>query len=187
MRVLFVSNLLPVKDPAFLLEAFRRLDPGAAGMAVRLTLAGRGPMRAEVEQLAKRLGVAESVRFLGPLDSKNVANWMRAADLLVMTSRHEGLPNVILESQACGLPVVSTDVGGIHELVDEQWKGTLTPLDDLDGWVAAVETGLGKGAKYREALATAGRAWSLAVAACEQILQLALANAPKLRQKESDG
>jgi len=133
--LLFVGNLLPVKDPEFLLRAFQRVN--RAENDTRLALAGRGPMRAALEKCAAELGIAGRVRFLGPQDAAQIGQWMRAADLFCMTSRNEGLPNVILESQACGLPVVSTRVGGIHEVVDEVWKGALTPPGDLDAWVDA--------------------------------------------------
>jgi glycosyltransferase involved in cell wall biosynthesis len=116
------------------------------------------------------------VRFLGPLDATVVADWMRASDVLVMTSRNEGLPNVVLEAQACGLPVVATRVGGIHEVVDAPWKGDLTPPGDLMAWSAAVLARLEQSAE-RARLADLGmaRAWPNVAATYEAALNTALA------------
>lgn len=171
--LLFVGNLLPVKDPAFLLRAFQKI--AAALPDTHLALAGRGPLRESLGTTAGELGISSRVRFLGPQDAAQIGTWMRAADLFCMTSRNEGLPNVILESQACGLPVVATDVGGIHEVVDEAWKGRLVPLDDLDAWVTAALGCLSQPTE-RGRLSQLGmaRAWPHVAAIYEQHLQSAL-------------
>ena len=72
-----------------------------------------------------------------------IARWMNAADLLCLTSHNEGFPNVILEAMASGLKVVSTDVGGIHELVTHSGRGSLVAAGDLDAYVGALEEALG--------------------------------------------
>jgi glycosyltransferase involved in cell wall biosynthesis len=135
--VLFVGNLLPVKNPHLLLQAFAQLPPNA-----RLVLAGKGPMRAELETAATALGIAARTTFLGPQTSAQIGAWMRAADLLCMTSHNEGLPNVVLEARACGLPVVATNVGGIHEIIDDASKGALTMPNELDPLVTALNATL---------------------------------------------
>lgn len=171
--LLFVGNLLPVKDPAFLLRAFQKIATAHPG--ARLALAGRGALRESLEKTAADLGISGRVRFLGPQDAAQIGAWMRAADLFCMTSRNEGLPNVILESQACGLPVVATDVGGIREVVDEPWKGSLVPLDDLDAWVAAALDHLSQPAgRARLSQLGMARAWPNVAAIYEQHLQNAL-------------
>ncbi len=174
--LLFVGNLLPVKDPDFLLRAFARV--AAACPEARLALAGRGPLRPALEAQVAAFGLGERVRFLGPLDAAAVADWMRAADVLAMTSRNEGLPNVILEAQACGLPVVATRVGGIHEVVDADWKGHLTPPGDVTAWSEAVLARLAQPAE-RERLADLGmaRSWPNVAATYEGALNTALAQA----------
>lgn len=131
--VLFVGNLLHVKNPHLLLRAFARLPENHD-----LVLAGKGPLHDELAALAAELGIATRTRFLGPQNSGQIAAWMRAADVLCMTSHNEGLPNVVLEARACGLPVVATDVGGIHEVIDDESKGFLTPPGDVDALVAAL-------------------------------------------------
>ncbi len=128
--LLFVGNLLPVKNPHLLLQAVARLSADlAADRAPILAIVGSGPMQSELESAAASLGIAPQLRWLGRQSSEQVALCMRAADLLVMSSVNEGLPNVILEAMASGLPVVSTDVGGISELLPIPGAGRLTAQD----------------------------------------------------------
>lgn len=130
--VLFVGNLLPVKNPTFLMEAMSKVSAD-------LVLVGAGPLEASLRQLATNLGMAERVRFLGGLPAPEVARWMNAADVLCLSSHNEGLPNVVIESLASGLPVVATAVGGIGELVDRPERGELVKGGHLDGYRAAIE------------------------------------------------
>ena len=173
--LLFVGNLLPVKNPEFLLRAFARLS-ATHGPRLRLALAGKGPLRPRLEALAQELGLAHQTRFLGPLDAIDIGRWMRAADLLALTSVNEGLPNVILEAQACGLPVVSTDVGGIREVLADPTTGLLTPAGDLDAWTHAADLLL-RNPPDRTRLSQHGmtRSWPSTATAYEKILQLSLA------------
>jgi glycosyltransferase involved in cell wall biosynthesis len=79
---------------------------------------GDGPMRADMAALAQRLGIADRLHLPGPADT--MASSYRAMDLVMLTSRHEGLPNVLLEAQSLGVPVIAPDVGGMAETV---WQG----------------------------------------------------------------
>jgi teichuronic acid biosynthesis glycosyltransferase TuaC len=132
--LLFVGNFLPVKDPLRLVTHFAHLVERLPQHRLRLVMVGKGPLENAVDQRLATLGLGVRVQRTGPLLAEGVARWMRAADLLCLTSRNEGLPNVILEAQACGLPVLSTAVGGLHEVVDAPWKGRLIPLDDPASW-----------------------------------------------------
>jgi glycosyltransferase involved in cell wall biosynthesis len=95
-----------------------------------LLLVGRGALQAETEALAQALGLGSSVRFVGVRD--DVPELMRAADGYVMSSAWEGMPIVLLEASAAGLPVVTTLVGGNHEVVLEEETGFLVPPRDSD-------------------------------------------------------
>jgi glycosyltransferase involved in cell wall biosynthesis len=141
--LLFVGNLLPIKDPLFLLRAYGRLLATAADGGPDLVMVGKGSMRAEIEAELARLDIRPRVTLTGPLSAREVALWMSAADLLCMSSVNEGLPNVVLEAMASGLPIVSTDVGGIGELVDGHQSGLLVPAGDMDAYVAALQEQLG--------------------------------------------
>jgi glycosyltransferase involved in cell wall biosynthesis len=111
--VLFLGRLVPIKGADILLDA--------AGGAMRLVVAGDGPLRAELERAAARLGV--DARFEGEVGPAERAALMCACDALAVPSRvladgrHEGLPIVILEAMAAGLTVVAADTGGIGEVV----------------------------------------------------------------------
>jgi len=83
----------------------------------RLVIAGDGPERASLDTLALQLKVSSRVQFLGSVDQDQLARCYSAADILVLASSREGSPNVLLESMACGTPVVATRVGGIPEIV----------------------------------------------------------------------
>jgi glycosyltransferase involved in cell wall biosynthesis len=95
-----------------------------------LLLVGRGALQAETEALAQALGLESGVRFLGVRD--DVPELMSAADGYVMSSAWEGMPIVLLEASAAGLPVVATRVGGNHEVVRDEETGFLVPPGDSD-------------------------------------------------------
>jgi glycosyltransferase involved in cell wall biosynthesis len=124
---LAVGRLLPQKDYATLLEAFRPL----AGAPARLLIAGRGPLLAELQQQAERLGIASQVSFLGVRN--DVAALLAAADGFVLSSAWEGMPNVVMEALAAATPVVATQVGGVAELVEPGRSGLLAqPENPVD-------------------------------------------------------
>jgi glycosyltransferase involved in cell wall biosynthesis len=126
--VLFVGALLPVKNVHCLIAAFRRvheLVPNAL-----LVLVGEGPLQRELEVSAADKGIAAVVRFAGPQDREFIPTWMAAADLLVLPSVNEGMPLVVLEAMASGLPVVASDVGGIAEALGDPPAGLLAPPSD---------------------------------------------------------
>ena len=90
-----------------------------------MLIAGDGPDAAALVQLAQRSGVAGRVRFLGAIDREALCDYYNAADALVLASSREGMPNVVLESLACGTPVLATAVGGIPELIVRPEAGEL--------------------------------------------------------------
>lgn len=91
-------------------------------------LAGDGPDRAALDALAVELGVTGMVRFLG--HQKDVATVYRACDFMVMPSRSEAMPNVLLESMTLGVPVVATRVGGVPEVAQDGRDAWIVPSDD---------------------------------------------------------
>ncbi len=124
--LLYVGHLAEVKGPDVLVES---LAGGPAAAGVRLALAGEGPMRASLGRRVRRAGLNGSVRFLGRVAPRQVALWMNAADALVLPSRREGCPNVVLEALCCGTPVVASRVGAVPELVAEDCGVTVPPED----------------------------------------------------------
>ena len=125
--VLFVGNLLPVKG-ADRLPAIWQAVAAAAGrlqppLSAELAVAGAGPLH---RRLVADLGPAirgGSVRLLGPVPHERVGELMRSARCLLLASRSEGMPNVVIEALACGVPVVATAVGEVPYLVQEGVNG----------------------------------------------------------------
>ena len=114
VRLLHVGSLSPVKDQATLLHAFARV---AERPDVALDVAGEGPLRGSLEALGARLGIGDRVTFLGAVPHDRLPELYRAADLFVLSSRHESQSLAALEAAACGTPAVGTAVGVIPELV----------------------------------------------------------------------
>ena len=123
--LLFVGNLVPVKAIDVLLRACA--DPVLKGHNFRLVVVGQGPLRPALEQLAVQLGIADRVRFAGSLAQTELPRWYRAADVFVLPSHSEGVPNVLLEASACGTPWVASRVGGIPEIAHLGTSRMVTP------------------------------------------------------------
>lgn len=113
--VLVVGHLIERKDPLLALRAFR----AAKRERARLVFVGRGPLEGDVRREASELGLAGRVELMGERPPEELADWYRAADLLLLTSSREGRPNVVLEALSCGTPVLATDAGGTSEVVPD--------------------------------------------------------------------
>ncbi len=121
--LLSVGRLVKEKDHATLLYALQLLVQ--AGEKVHSVIVGDGPLRNEIETLATRLGVREHLTLTGTRN--DIVACLHHADIFVLSSRSEGLPMVLLEAMATGLPVVSTGVGGIAEIIEDGISGLLVP------------------------------------------------------------
>jgi glycosyltransferase involved in cell wall biosynthesis len=113
--VLVVGHLIERKDPLLALEAFAAAD---LGPGARLAFVGRGPLAGAVEARAGELGLAHAVELVGEESPERLAAWYAACDAMVLTSRREGRPNVVLECLASGRPVLATAAGGTGELLE---------------------------------------------------------------------
>lgn len=109
--LLAVGNLVGLKRHRMMVEALVGLP------AVDLVIVGEGPERAAIEALARERRVTDRVRLLGHLPQDRLPDIYSAADLLLLVSTHEGWPNVLLESMACGTPVIVSDIDGIADIV----------------------------------------------------------------------
>ncbi len=95
-------------------------------------IAGDGPYRATLEALVREQGLQERVHFLGWLERPALIEWYHRANLFLFPSRHEGMPNAVLEAMAAGLPVVATRIAGSEELVLDGLTGRLVPPEDAE-------------------------------------------------------
>lgn len=141
--VLFVGRIQPLKAPDVLLRAVARLlegDPGRRDHLVVAVLGGPSGTGLErprgLQQLARRLGIADVVQFMPPVDRHELVQWYRAVDLLAVPSYSESFGLVALEAEACGTPVLAADVGGLPDAVGD--AGRLVRGHDPDDWAAAI-------------------------------------------------
>lgn len=131
--LLMVGNLVELKGQRLAIEALSQI-PGLI-----LLLVGEGPEKTRLQDWAVRCGVAERVHFAGPVEQTGLKWWYSAADALALCSSREGWPNVLLESMACGTPVLSTAVSGASDIVTEPAAGVLLAQRDVPSLVRAWE------------------------------------------------
>ncbi|MDB6056610.1 MAG: hypothetical protein JWO95_454 [Verrucomicrobiales bacterium] len=170
--LLFVGNFLPIKNPLLLIEAhaqFCRMHPERTSFLVML---GTGPREAQMRQRADALGFGKQVLMPGRKSPTEVARYMQAADLLCLSSHNEGLPNVILEAFACGLRVVSTNVGGISEVVNDPAFGALVNEPVPNAFAKAVANVLSQPVHEDKIISHASKfSWDKATAAYLDLLK----------------
>jgi len=130
----FVASLKPPKDPQTLMKAFAQVV--SALPHAKLVIAGGGEMSEDVEQLATQLGIERNVILTGWLDP--VEPLYPELDLLVLPTHSEGLPLVLIEARACGVPVIATNVGGIHEIIEHDVTGLLVKDCDVSDLATAM-------------------------------------------------
>jgi len=130
--ILSIGHLTPNKGFDLLIKAVRNLYAEANGKDLYLAIVGEGRYRKELERLISSLGLNEYVRLAGEAPHKDLHNWYSVADIFCLVSEDEGWPNVVLESLACGTPVVATPVGGIPEIIRSDGIGLLTKRNEQD-------------------------------------------------------
>lgn len=151
-RVLSVARMVPEKDHDTLLAAFHltvKAHPEA-----ELWLVGDGPRLAATRESAQRLSISDKVKFIPPRE--DLRPLLHQASLLVLSSKTEALPNVVLEAMAAGLPVVATRVGGVPELVELNRTGWLVNPGDAPALAEALSRAASD-PDARQAMGQAGR------------------------------
>jgi glycosyltransferase involved in cell wall biosynthesis len=151
-----VGRLAPIKDHTTLFQAMALLQ--ARGQVAHLLVVGDGEERGRLEGLARRLGLDTRIHFLGW--RTDLAAIMKELDVVVCASRNEGTPVALIEAMAAGIPVLSTDVGGVADLVAHGKTGWLVPPGDPPAVARAIEELLGDPA-LRARLGSAGPAVAL--------------------------
>lgn len=150
LRFLQVSNFVEKKGHCYTIEAFYKilkLYP-----KIQITFAGDGPLRKEIEGRCRLLGLSDKVTFTGKVVKKQVVELMHQSDVFVhhsITAKNgdqEGIPTVIMEAMATGLPVISTYHSGIPELIQDGVNGFLVPERDVEEYAQKIKALL----KYSE-------------------------------------
>ncbi|MBL8286381.1 MAG: glycosyltransferase family 4 protein [Rubrivivax sp.] len=121
--LLTVGNLVPGKRQSIALEVLR--DLSATHPQARLIVVGDGPQRPRLLAQAQQLGIGERVDFAGAVPQARLPIYYSAADVMLLPSEREGWPNVVLESLACGTPVVAARVGGVPEILSRPFLGAI--------------------------------------------------------------
>jgi glycosyltransferase involved in cell wall biosynthesis len=151
-RMLLTGRLVYQKGVDVLLQALSALQH----LPWSLSLVGDGPHRPELESLAVEYGIRERISFTGWLDGIELAKQYQSANLFVFPSRHEGMPNAVLEAMASGLPVIASQIAGSEELVLPDETGLLVPADDVDALRSALQSLLPQPSR-RKRMGAAGR------------------------------
>lgn len=133
---LHISNLIKIKNPDEIILSTIRLK--REGFNVRLEIGGDGDTES-LSRLAEQHNAAEFINVFGELTHPEVAKKMQAADCFVLFSDYENLPCVLLESLSCGVPVISSDVGGVKEIVKDGY-GLLIPKGNVEALYEAMKT-----------------------------------------------
>jgi N-acetyl-alpha-D-glucosaminyl L-malate synthase BshA len=129
--LLHASNFRPVKRVSDVVRIFERVTREVDAI---LLMVGEGPERSATQALARRLGVADRVRFLGVYES--IVDIVARADVFLLPSELESFGLSALEAQACAVPVVGSDAGGLPEVVKHAETGFLLPVGDVEGMAA---------------------------------------------------
>ena len=136
-EILFVGRLLRGKGLALLFEAIEELR--RRGLVVVATIVGDGPAREELEAVVQRRQLSAHVRFLGSIGQDDIRAHYARADIFCLPSFAEGIPVVAIEAMAMELPLVTTRIMGIPELVDDGTEGLLTPPGRADALTEALD------------------------------------------------
>ncbi len=127
--ILFVGSLRALKGVRYLIQAMviiKQKEPNA-----RLLIVGDGPDRQGLENLVQKLDLQQSIDFVGGIPQERVPHYMMACDIFTLPSLSEGFGLACLEAMACGLPVVTTDVGGLPDLIKDGENGFLIPARNV--------------------------------------------------------
>jgi glycosyltransferase involved in cell wall biosynthesis len=153
-EILFVGRLLHGKGLSLLFEAIAELR--RRGLDVTARIVGDGPARVELQDAAGRLGLREHIEFVGSIGQDEIRRFYARADIFCLPSFAEGIPVVVMEAMAMALPVVTTRIMGIPELVAEGHDGILVPPGRVDCLTEALDR-LVRAPGERRRLGEAGR------------------------------
>lgn len=135
--ILFAGNLKKEKGVYELLESFKSLK--RCMLDLKLQICGSGVEKAGIEKEILDMKLVDNVTLLGNIEPSEMNKWMKASDIFVLPTYHEGMPNVVMEAMACGLPVVSTRVGGIPDAVGDSEGAILVEPENVNELTEAMK------------------------------------------------
>jgi teichuronic acid biosynthesis glycosyltransferase TuaC len=166
--IVWVGRMVPVKGLDILLDSLALVQ--TRGVDCHLYLVGDGPLCRDLVSQAEALGITARVTFVGPKLHDELPDWYRAADVTVLPSRSEGLPNVLRESLACGTPFVASRVGGISEIAEPS-SSLLVPPEDPAALADAIAQALGRWGGRNDLIVPEFPSWGEAAKSLIRILQ----------------
>lgn len=131
VKILFIGRLIPRKGFQRVIQALPQVRKRSKE-PFEVEVVGTGAAQRDLDDLAATLGVSDLIRYVGTVPYERLEQAYQYADVFVLMSLSEGMPSVILEAMACGLPVVASNVGGNNELVHEGANGYLIAGDDIE-------------------------------------------------------
>jgi len=125
-KILHIGRFTEVKNHQLLVSAFEKFVKARANS--KLILIGDGELRSSIESMVKEKGISEKVEFLGI--QSNVYSFLNESDMFILTSKYEGIPLTLVEAMGTGLPVISTKVGGVPDMIEDGVSGLLVDVDE---------------------------------------------------------
>ncbi len=141
--VVWVGRFVPEKGLNFLIKAARIMTRTTRTTKARFVFVGYGPLKGELQALVSSLGLANTIKFVGPLERDQIADVLARASVFVLPSLKEGMPLSLLEAMSSGRPVVTSRVGGMSEIITHGETGLLVTPGDSEALARAIETILG--------------------------------------------
>jgi glycosyltransferase involved in cell wall biosynthesis len=152
---IYVGRLNPEKGADILIKALSHVRTSP----FTLLVVGSGPEEGRLKTLAARLNVLQKVFFVGEKNYAEIPLWISAADVLILPSRNEGHPNAVIESMACGVPVVASRVGGVPEIINSPSLGLLVDPENPLDLARAIDESLAKQWDKQLIITAAKRSW----------------------------
>jgi len=126
---IFVGRLIPVKNLPFVLEGFYEVLK--ENSKVHLLIVGAGPKKKSLVKFVEGKGMNKNVTFTGNIERDEIVNYYSAADVLIMTSKYESFPLVVLEAMSCSLPLIVSSIGWLPRIIKDKENGKVIDPDDI--------------------------------------------------------
>ena len=136
VSLIYAGRLRRQKGPDFLLNALKKMTTLRPRLGWQLMVLGSGPLAAQLKQQTQEYGLADRIKFCGLVD--NVVDYLAKTDIFILPSRAEGLSNALLEAMAVGLPCVATNIPANAEVMQHDYNGLLTPVENEEAMAQSI-------------------------------------------------